>query len=235
MRSDFVANVSHELRSPLTSLSGFIETLKNSAKDDPLARKHFLGLMEKESARMVWLISDLLSLSKVEANLRVPTMGKVDVATLVQRVAATLESKAKAEGKTIDIDIDIDSKLLPIPGNEDEITQVVINLMENAIKYGARDSVVSLSVKQSQAIAGIKGNALSVVVSDQGEGIKVEHIPRLTERFYRVDAHRSREEGGTGLGLAIVKHIVNHHRDRLQITSIVGQGSSFSVHLPMKE
>lgn len=231
MRSDFVANVSHELRSPLTALSGFIDTLNGAAKDDPKARERFLELMEKESARMIRLISDLLSLSKVEASQHQRPTSQLDMAEMVKRVVATLSPAAQAENKVLHLEIE--GQPDPIRGNEDELTQLVINLIENAIKYGASDSEIRVCLKHTQDVPGIAGPALTFAVQDQGQGIGREHIPRLTERFYRVDTHRSRDKGGTGLGLAIVKHIVNQHRGRLNIASIEGEGSTFLVHLPV--
>ena len=232
MRSDFVANVSHELRSPLTALSGFVETMKDRAKDDAPARERFLELMEREASRMVRLIADLLSLSKVEASQHHLPSDKVNMGTLVKRAVTTLSGRAKAEDKTIELDIGGD--LEPVNGSEDELMQVAINLIENAIKYGGPKSTVTVSVRTVENVAGISGKAIAFSVRDRGEGIAREHLARLTERFYRVDTHRSRDKGGTGLGLAIVKHIVNHHRGRLHVASEVGEGSVFTVHLPLK-
>lgn len=232
MRSDFVANVSHELRSPLTALSGFIETLKGPAKDDSEARDRFLDLMEHEAKRMVRLIADLLSLAKVEANQRIRPKGHADVADILRRIENTLSSVAEKENKTLILEI---SDAVQVPGNEDELTQVFQNLVENALKYGKPHSKVTIEVKRTGNIAGIAGEALAVSVSDESEGISKDHLPRLTERFYRVDTHRSRDKGGTGLGLAIVKHIINRHRGRLRITSESGVGSIFTVYLPISE
>lgn len=233
IRSDFVANVSHELRSPLTALSGFIETIKGPARDDPEARERFLGLMERESARMVRLIADLLSLSKFEAKSGKREFADVDMVNLVKRAVTTLEEVARQEGKTIELQVNTDQKF--VVGVADELTQVLLNLIENALKYGKAASVVRVAVDANKGVAGFVQNVLTVSVEDEGEGIAKEHIPRLTERFYRVDTHRSRDKGGTGLGLAIVKHIVNQHRGRLQISSVQGKGSTFKVHLPASE
>lgn len=229
MRSDFIANVSHELRSPLTAISGFTETLKGAAHDDPEARERFLNLLEQETQRMVRLISDLLSLSKVEALQRVRPDGKVNVGEIINRVKSSLSPVAETEGSRISIKIDDDSE---IPGSSDELTQVFQNLIENAIKYGKQDSDVRVHIFRQEEFAGMPGPCLQIDVMDEGAGIPREHIGRLTERFYRVDNHRSRDKGGTGLGLAIVKHIVNRHRGRLQISSEPGVGSKFSVVLP---
>ena len=231
MRSDFVANVSHELRSPLTALAGFIETLRGPARDDEEARDRFLDLMEHEAQRMVRLIADLLSLSKVEVNARMRPSGNADIGAILQRVTTTLADHATRERK--ELVMDVPGGLEAVPGDEDELTQVFQNLIENAIKYGAQDTQVRIEVARRDHAAGFRGPVLAVSVSDSGQGIAREHIPRLTERFYRVDAGRSRDKGGTGLGLAIVKHIVNRHRGRLQITSEVGQGSRFTVLLPV--
>jgi len=229
MRSDFVANVSHELRSPLTALSGFIDTLKGPARDDAVARQRFLQLMEHESQRMVRLIADLLSLAKVEASLRIRPKGRANINEILSRVKSTLSSVSEKENKTVVLEM-MDQAI--VPGSEDELTQVFQNLMENAIKYGRPESTVTIGVSKTANIAGIAGDALAISVSDQGEGIAKEHLPRLTERFYRVDTHRSRDKGGTGLGLAITKHIINRHRGRLRISSEVGVGSTFTVFLP---
>lgn len=231
MRSDFVANVSHELRSPLTSLSGFIETLKDAARDDEAARDRFLNLMEGEAHRMNRLIGDLLSLSKVEANERVRPLGKVDMPALLQRVIKVLEGQRETAAKSIDLQLPPETP--PVPGDEDQLVQVFQNLIENAIKYGAADTAVTVSLSVQHSAPGLDGPAVSVAVRDRGEGIAAHHIPRLTERFYRVDTGRSRDQGGTGLGLAIVKHIAHRHRGRLLIGSEVGSGSTFTLLLPL--
>lgn len=230
MRSDFVANVSHELRSPLTALSGFIETLQGPAKDDKAAHERFLHLMEREAQRMNRLIGDLLSLSKVEVNERVRPTGTADVVSIVQRVITTLSAQAMEDRKTVLFDHP--DQVAAIPGEEDEILQVFQNLIENAIKYSAPNTEVTVTIDQVDRAAGVRGPALSIAVQDRGPGIPSEHIPRLTERFYRVDDSRSRDIGGTGLGLAIVKHIVSRHRGRLVIHSEHDVGSSFTVLLP---
>jgi len=230
MRSDFVANVSHELRSPLTALSGFIETLLGTAKDDEAARVRFLGMMQDEAARMVRLISDLLSLSKVEANQRVRPKDQVDLNSVIRRVAKNLEPQAETGRKKIILDLENSSGA--VLGNEDELIQVFQNLLENSIKYGSPDSEIRISVTGKEQMSGIEGPALVVTLTDKSEGIARHHIARLTERFYRVDNSRSRAMGGTGLGLAIVKHIVGRHRGRLLIESKEGSGSTFRVALP---
>ncbi len=233
MRSDFVANVSHELRSPLTALSGFVETIKGPARDDADARDRFLTLMEREAARMVRLISDLLSLSKVETNSRQREFTNIDMAKLTQRAVTTISETAKLEGKSINLTIE--PGLGSVTGIADELTQVLINLIENGLKYGKPDSSVKVSLQKTSNVGRFSQDSLTIIVEDEGEGFAREHIPRLTERFYRVDAHRSRDKGGTGLGLAIVKHIVNQHRGHLQISSVEGKGSTFKVHLPFSQ
>lgn len=232
MRTDFVANVSHELRSPLTALAGFIETLRGAAKDDPAARERFLDLMNHEATRMVHMISDLLSLSKVEALSRMRPTGRTNVDSLLKRIITTLGELAEQEKTEVKLEISTPNAV--VEGNEEELTQVFQNLVENAIKYGAPNTIVKIEVGTLSSAAGISGATLVTKISDTGEGIAKEHIARLTERFYRVDTHRSRDKGGTGLGLAIVKHIINRHRGRLQIKSTVGIGSTFIVQLPVK-
>lgn len=227
MRRDFVANVSHELRTPLTALLGFIETLKGAARDDPAARERFLGIMEREASRMNRLISDLLHLSRVESEERVRPTTQVDLAALVAGAIATL--RPVAETGRVTITRSGEAGPLPLPGDADQITQVLVNLIENAVKYGGSGGTITVHIAREQLP---RGPGLRVDVVDQGEGIDPLHIPRLTERFYRVDGHRSREQGGTGLGLAIVKHIVQRHRGRMRIESERGKGSVFSVILP---
>ncbi|MEM7171814.1 MAG: ATP-binding protein [Pseudomonadota bacterium] len=230
IRSEFVANVSHELRSPLTSLAGFVETLKGPARNDAAAQTRFLNFMENEAQRMTRLIGDLLSLSKVQDRARIRPDGRVDMHAVVQQVLETLNVEAQKERKKLHVSPS--PNIRPIQGDEDELTQVIRNLIENAIKYGAADTDIVISLDKVERVRGIAGPALAVSVEDQGPGIPAEEIPRLTERFYRVDKSRSRDKGGTGLGLAIVKHILNRHRGRLLIESQEGQGSKFTVYLP---
>lgn len=232
MRSDFVANVSHELRSPLTAISGFIETLRGAARNDGEAADRFLALMDTETRRMTRLIADLLSLSKVQARQRLRPTGRVDIEKLLQRSIATLRGRADMTLDAIAIDASADDPL--VPGDEDELLQVFLNLIENAVKYSGSDQPVRITLRAVPHMAGIAGPALAIAVEDHGEGIAARHLGRLTERFYRVDTHRSRDQGGTGLGLAIVKHIINRHRGRLLITSEVGKGSTFTVVLPVQ-
>ncbi len=232
MRSDFVANVSHELRSPLTALSGFIETLKGAAKNDEQARSRFLDIMEGEAQRMKRLISDLLSLSKVEINEYSRPTKLLDIAAIVKTVVTTMTPQATKEGKAISLNCSSKS-IIRLPGDEDQLTQVFHNLIENSLRYGAVGTDVEISIHQRQRAYGLSGPVLAVEIKDQGQGIAAQHLPRLTQRFYRIDAGRSRDMGGTGLGLAIVKHILSRHRGRLQIESDVGIGSRFTVLLPL--
>jgi two-component system phosphate regulon sensor histidine kinase PhoR len=225
MRADFVANASHELRTPLASLVGFIETLLGPAKDDEPARIRFLGIMRDQAGRMARLIQDLLSLSQIELREHDHPSEPVALAPLLRDVAAALEPQAKA--KNIRIALHLQEDLPPVRGARDELMQVFQNLIDNAIKYGRADSAVTVRLGPAAT-----GEGLEVGVRDQGEGIPREHLPRLTERFYRVDSARSRDLGGTGLGLAIVKHIINRHRGRLVIESELGTGSEFIVRMP---
>lgn len=234
MRSEFVANVSHELRSPLTALNGFIETLKDAAKNDEQARERFLTIMEREATRMNRLIGDLLSLSKVEADAHLRPEAKVDICMVIEQVIALHDQSSGKQTPRIQLDCQPGVNTM-VSGDADQLLQVFVNLVENAIKYGKVDGVVNVKVSQKEHAAGIRGAALQIEVIDQGAGISAEHLPRLTERFYRVDKGRSREMGGTGLGLAIVKHILARHRARLLIASVVGEGTTFTVLLPQSQ
>ena len=231
MRVDFIANASHELRTPLAAVSGFIETLKGPARDDEGAREKFLDIMGVEAERMRRLIEDLLSLTRIELNEHVPPRGEVALEDVIRQATAALAPLAKADG--ISIVVDAAPYLPPIAGERDELVQLFQNLIHNAIKYGRDNGEVRITLRQGTA-TGRRGPEALVVASvkDDGEGIPSEAIPRLTERFYRVDVKRSRERGGTGLGLAIVKHIVNRHNGRMQIESKLGEGSTFTITLP---
>jgi two-component system phosphate regulon sensor histidine kinase PhoR len=230
MRRDFVANVSHELRTPLTALLGFIETLRGPAKDDARARDRFLEIMEAEASRMNRLVRDLLSLSRVESEERIRPGQQLDLLGTVQSTVKALEPIA--EDKGISVNLTAPNGEVMVDGDSDQLNQVFTNLIENAIKYGGNGGDVSVTVTVLDRDPTVRGPAVRVEVTDQGQGIDPIHIPRLTERFYRVDSHRSREMGGTGLGLAIVKHIINRHRGRIQISSALGEGSTFTVTLP---
>ncbi|MEJ0018186.1 MAG: ATP-binding protein [Acetobacteraceae bacterium] len=225
MRADFVANVSHELRTPLASLIGFIETLRGPAADDPPAQQRFLGIMGEQAARMNRLIDDLLSLSRIELVEHQVPSASVDLRALVTRLVAGFEPRLR--DRAVKIDLHLPGDLPMVTGDADQLTQVLQNLLDNAVKYGRRDGTIRVEVA---AAAGRPGIVLRV--ADQGIGIPREHLPRLTERFYRVDTGRSRAAGGTGLGLAIVKHIVNRHRGQLSIESEEGIGTTVSVWLP---
>lgn len=227
LRRGFVANVSHELKTPLTALTGFIETLQHSAKNDPAARDHFLTLMAREAARMNRLVSDLLSLSRVEAQERARPSERVDLVALMAMALEPMGAMADAAGRTLRKDL---PKSADVQGDPDQLTQVIINLVENGIKYGG--TTITLRLQFHPHDGQLRGPAWQMSVEDDGPGIDPLHLPRLTERFYRIDSHRSREKGGTGLGLAIVKHISNRHRGRLKIESDLGRGSVFSVFLP---
>jgi two-component system phosphate regulon sensor histidine kinase PhoR len=230
-RRDFVANVSHEMRSPLTVLLGFIETLRGPARDDAAARARFLDIMEREAQRMTRLVADLLSLSKVESDEKIRPRSLVSVQEVLRATLAALRPQIEAAG--IAVTLDDAAAATPVPGDRDQLVQVFHNLMENALKYGGSGGTIEVIAERLAEVPGFPGPALRVSVTDRGEGIDPIHIPRLTERFYRVDGHRSRQMGGTGLGLAIVKHIVNRHRGRLSIRSARGQGSTFTVVLPV--
>ena len=233
MRADFVANASHELRTPLSSLLGFIETLRGPAKEDAEARGNFLNIMHKQASLMTRLIDDLLSLSRIELKEHTRPTEAVDVVLIMQSTCELLDLQAKDQNTNLKIEFDDDIPLAI--GDTDELGQVFQNLITNAIKYGGGDKAVDITIKLTDAgTPGVdSGSWICVSVRDYGEGIPREHIPRLTERFYRVDAARSRELGGTGLGLAIVKHITKRHRGHLIIDSTEGKGSEFKVYLPV--
>jgi len=224
MRADFVANASHELRTPLASLSGFIETLMGAAKNDTAAREKFLETMRIQADRMKRLIDDLLSLSRIEMNVHLRPSGTVDLAHVARHVADIMSVMAKAEGCDLRFDL---PERLTVTGDRDELVQVVQNLVENALKYASTGKIIDITGRRDDGHAELS-------VKDHGPGIAPEHMPRLTERFYRVSVQESRSRGGTGLGLAIVKHILNRHRGRLQIDSELGRGSTFTIRLPTK-
>ena len=235
MRADFVANASHELRTPLASLIGFIETLRGPAEDDAVARKRFLGIMAEQSERMQRLIDDLLGLSRIELTEHQPPTGTADVAAIARAEAEALEPLFRGRRATLALALE-DATAGPADG--EQVAQVIRNLLENAVRHGREGGEVRLAVGRCEGgphlpnlrLPNRPGVLLSV--TDDGPGIPPEHIPRLTERFYRVDRGRSRSAGGTGLGLAIVKHIVNRHRGHLLIESEPGSGATFRVWLP---
>ena len=225
MRADFVANASHELRTPLSTLVGFIETLQGPAADDEDARIKFLAIMQQQASRMARLVEDLLSLSRIEMNEHLPPTTPIAVVNVLRHVGQTLEMKAAARGMSIEYDIaDEQAKVV---GDADELAQLFQNLIDNAIKYSKPDTAITIGLGASKRYR----DGFAIQVRDRGEGIPRTHLPRLTERFYRVDTARSREMGGTGLGLAIVKHIINRHRGQLEIDSEMGEGTVFTVHL----
>ena len=229
MRADFVANSSHELRTPLASLIGFIETLRGPAADDIEAQQRFLGIMAEQAARMQRVIGDLLSLSKIEISEHSPPKEMLHLPPLLERIVAGLEPMVKAQQTRLTITVS--PELSEIPADADQLTQVFTNLLDNALKYGKPGGEIKLSAHATQDTRFPLGGIV-VMVEDNGAGIAREDIPRLTERFYRVDKGRSRVVGGTGLGLAIVKHVVNRHRGRLLIDSELGKGTTFTVWLP---
>lgn len=230
MRADFVANASHELRSPLSAIIGFLETLSDTARDDAEARHRFIEIMLRESRRMTRLIDDLLSLSRVEINEHVRPTAYVDVAQVIDHVSETLAGKA--EERDIQIEKIAPAGLPHIVGDEEQVVQVLHNLVDNAIKYGKPGSRVEIEAQSVSRVPGRTAAGVSIAVRDESDGIPADVIPRLTERFFRVDAARSRQLGSTGLGLAICKHIVNRHRGHLSIDSVEGHGSTFTVYLP---
>lgn len=233
MRRDFVANVSHELRTPLTALLGFIETLQGPARNDPAASQRFLATMSREANRMERLVRDLLSLSRVESDERVRPKTPVDLGALLASVCHTM--RPVTDGADVRVVLHRDGPQLIVAGDADQLQQVFTNLLENAAKYGGAGKTVTLTLSHAPHDPALRQAAAVISVRDEGPGIDSIHIPRLTERFYRVDSHRSREMGGTGLGLAIAKHIINRHRGRLRISSEVGKGSEFKVLLPVSQ
>ena len=229
MRADFIANASHELRTPLAALLGFIETLQGPAKDDPVARDKFLGIMQGQATRMARLIDDLLSLSRIELNAHLQPSTPVDLAPIVRQVVDGLQMLARDRG--VEIKVALSPDTLTVLGDRDELIRALENLIENALKYGAAGKRVDVTVGRAQTRAGLPEAHVSV--RDYGPGISPEHLPRLTERFYRVDVADSRAQGGTGLGLALVKHVLNRHGGRLTIESTPGAGATFTMHIPL--
>jgi two-component system phosphate regulon sensor histidine kinase PhoR len=229
MRADFVANASHELRTPLAALTGFIETLRGSARFDGAARDRFLGIMHEQAWRMARLIDDLLSLSRIEQRAHLHPETPTDLVSIVRQVADSLQTLAR--DRDVAIELSLPGEPLSVPGDRDELVRLFENLIENGLKYGASGKRIEVVVS-TEAAAGGRPEA-QVTVRDYGPGIAAEHLPRLTERFYRVDVGESRAQGGTGLGLALVKHILNRHQGRLAIDSKAGQGALFTVRLPL--
>jgi two-component system phosphate regulon sensor histidine kinase PhoR len=230
LRSDFIANASHEIKTPLASLLGFIETLQGAARHDEAARDRFLAIMAKQGQRMARLIDNLMSLSRVEMRAHLKPQDTVMIGELVQQACDTLEPMAAEANMTIIVDTQVHRAA--VLGDRDELTQVVINLLHNAIKYGRPGGTVQVRVHRAQ---NGPGSMIDITVEDDGPGIPDQHLPRLTERFYRVPGPAALEKGGTGLGLAIVKHVVNRHRGEFRIFSEEGAGSRFTVLLAEHE
>lgn len=248
-RVDFLANASHELRSPLASLRGFIETLRGHARDDPAAQERFLAIMQAQAERMGRLIDDLLSLSRIELSEHVAPAGEADLVAAAGDVADALAPQARARGVRIEVEA---PDRAPLTGDHDQLVQVVQNLTDNALKYSPDGGTVRIAVARGLAAEAAaaprrkdaqrlplltpdlgKGLYVAVTISDEGAGIAREHLPRLTERFYRVEGQKSGDRLGTGLGLAIVKHILNRHHGGLMVESAPGQGTAFTAYLPM--
>jgi two-component system phosphate regulon sensor histidine kinase PhoR len=230
MRADFVANASHELRTPLSALSGFIETLQGPARDDAVARERFLAIMLAQATRMARLIDDLLSLSRIELNAHLRPDKEVDLVAIIRQVVDGLQTLSR--DREVDLQVTAPDQLIVL-GDRDELLRVFENLVENALKYAA--SGKRLDVVLATGGGPKDRREARVAIRDYGPGIAPEHLPRLTERFYRVDVGESRAQGGTGLGLALVKHILNRHGGRLSIESTPGQGATFTAHLPLIE
>ncbi len=226
LRADFIANASHELKTPLASLLGFIDTLRGAARDDEAARERFLAIMAKQGQRMARLIDNLMSLSRIEMRAHLRPLDSVAIGELVLQACETLEPMAVEAG--IEVTVQQHANGAAVLGDRDELTQVIINLLHNAIKYGKRGGSVLVIVRRLQN--GVRP-VIEVAVEDDGPGIASQHLPRLTERFYRVSGFAAQEKGGTGLGLAIVKHVVNRHRGELRVQSEEGAGSKFIVQL----
>jgi two-component system phosphate regulon sensor histidine kinase PhoR len=231
MRADFVANASHELRTPLAALSGFIDTLQGPAREDAKARERFLGIMHAQATRMARLIDDLLSLSRVELSAHVRPDALVDLVPIVRQVVDGLELLA-AE-RQVRIEVALPGSPVTIAGDREELLRLFENLIENALKYGASGGKVMVSSTMDASPDGAP--EFRVMVRDFGPGIAPEHLPRLTERFYRVDVGDSRAQGGTGLGLSLVKHILGRHRGRLLIESTLGYGATFTAGFPLAQ
>jgi two-component system, OmpR family, phosphate regulon sensor histidine kinase PhoR len=227
MRVDFVANASHELLTPLAAIKGFIETLDDpAAGDDAGTRGRFLGIMAKETDRMQALVRDLMSLSRIEAEKYDPPQMPVDFGHIIVDTVDQLRDSQKERGNELTLDITADMQ--PVIGDAGQLRQLASNIITNAMKYGRAGTPVTVTLAPSRS-----GAMINLAVADNGDGIAPEHLPRLTERFYRVDSGRSRSIGGTGLGLSLVKHIVDRHRGHLEIRSIVGKGTTVSVLLPV--
>ena len=239
VRSSFIANVSHELKTPLATVMGFLETIRGPAKDDKKSMSKFLGIMDKETIRMKRLIDDLLVVSKIESDEHIHPTKKVNLIKTLNNVIESLMEYALKKNIQIRTNYQLNENL-SVLGNEDELVQVFTNIIDNSIKYGKINSSIDIKaeevkeqVDQSEDKKLFPQLILKISVKDESDGIHAKHLSRLTERFYRVDAARSKEIGGTGLGLTIVKHILNKHRGHLDIKSEINQGSTFTVELPI--
>ncbi|WP_299294405.1 ATP-binding protein [uncultured Tateyamaria sp.] len=233
MRRDFVANVSHELRTPLTALMGFIETLRGPARNDPEASGRFLDIMQDEAERMNRLVGDLMSLNRVEGDERVRPTETVVLGDVLDSTLRTMRPLASEAG--VELEPDFHDVHAVMNGDGDQLKQVFTNLIENAIKYGGAGGKVTVRMVLNPREAALRAPGVRVQIIDYGPGIDPVHLPRITERFYRADDHRSRALGGTGLGLAIVKHIINRHRGRLRVESVLGEGATFTIILPVRD
>src|SRR4029078_4838422 len=229
MRADFIANASHEVRTPLAGLLGFIQRLSGTAIEDTAAREKFLGIMQGQATRMARLIDDLLSLSRIELNAHLQPSTPVDLSPILRQVVDGLQMLARDRG--VEIKVALPPDTLTVLGDRDELIRALENLIENALKYGAAGKRVAVTVERAQTRAGLPETR--VAVRDYGPGISPEHLPRLTERFSRVDVTDSRAQAGTGLGLALVKHVLNRHGGRLTIESTPGAGATFPMHVPL--
>lgn len=227
LRSDFISHASHELRTPLASLKSMVETLQGPARDDESGRERFLAMMQQQASRMSRLIDDLLVLSRAEMRVHIPPTDRVNLADLIHACAEQLAPLAEGRGNTIEVE-GLEEAVL-VRGDRDDLFQIFQNLLQNAIKYGAEDDVVRVVARTT--LRGGRRPAIEISVIDRGEGIAPEHLPRISERFYRVNTMASREKGGTGLGLAIVKYLVNRHKGQLDVKSQLGAGSTFQVTL----
>lgn len=223
VRSDFVADVSHELRTPLAAVLSIVETLNGAARNDPVAQARFMNMLDEQASRMARIVDDLLSLSRIEMNEHRPPEGVAELGNVIGSIVDSTQLMASERDITIVVH---QKQSAVVSGEALELSRLFQNLIDNAVKYGHAGSVVDVAIRT-------QGDTAIVEIADQGAGIEREHIPRLTERFYRVDKGRSRAAGGTGLGLAIVKHVVNRHRGRLRVDSVPGKGSTFTVELPL--
>ena len=231
LRSDFVANVSHELKTPLVSIKGFLETISNSAKDDPKAQKKFIKIMQEQADKMEILILDLMSLSRIEMQEHIQPDGKVNMKEIIAAIQSVPNKILNK--KNIKINLNIEDNLNIVRGDYGKLSEVVQNIYENAIKYTRENTTITITLKRNNI--KLSSEAVSLSIKDEGIGIAKDEIHRVTERFYRASNAKRDLIPGTGLGLAIVKHIVNQHRGELEINSRLNEGSEFTVHLPIYE